>query len=102
MPGVARYIVVLSAHADVLGVGITTTAGSMVVPPSCVMSCSIVPGGEIAGISGVESGKAAPLVGGPPGTELHTVVEELPIDGAGEMYPVVVITIGVGMVPSGA
>jgi hypothetical protein len=33
MPGVARYIVVLSAHADVFGVGITV-AGSILVPPS--------------------------------------------------------------------
>jgi hypothetical protein len=37
-PGVARFIVMLSAHADVFGVGITGIAGSMLVPPSCVMS----------------------------------------------------------------
>jgi hypothetical protein len=41
------------------------------------------------------------LVGGPPGIELHTVVEELP-SGVVEMFPVVVVTIGVGMVPSAA
>jgi hypothetical protein len=51
-------------------------------------------------MSGVESGKAAPLVGGPPGTELHTVVEELPSGAVGETFPVVVTTIGVGMVPN--
>ena len=35
VPGVARFIVMLSAHADVFGVGITPVAGSMVVPASC-------------------------------------------------------------------
>jgi hypothetical protein len=59
-----------------------------------------VPGGGFAGIAGVESGKAAPLVGGPPGMELHTVVEELPSGIVGETVPVVVMTIGVGMVPN--
>ena len=48
------------------------------------------------------SGKAAPLVGGPPGMELHTVVEGLPSGAVGEMLPVVVVTIGAGMVPNGA
>jgi len=48
------------------------------------------------------SGKAAPLVGGPPGTELHTTVEELPSGAVGEMVPVVVMPIGVGMVPNAA
>lgn len=37
-PGVARLIVVPSAHADVFGVGIIATVGSMLVPPSCAMS----------------------------------------------------------------
>jgi hypothetical protein len=41
------------------------------------------------------------LVGGPPGIELHTVVEGLPSGVVGETFPVVV-TIGVGMVPNGA
>jgi hypothetical protein len=31
VPGVARFIVMLSAHADVFGVGITFVAGSMLV-----------------------------------------------------------------------
>jgi hypothetical protein len=101
-PGVPRLIVVLSAHADVFGVGITATVGSMLVPPSCATSCWIVPGGGFAGISGVESGKAAPLVGGPPGIELHTVVEKPPSGAAGEMFPIVVMPIGVGMVPNAA
>jgi hypothetical protein len=39
VPGVARFIVVLSAHAEVLGVGITAIVGSMLVPPSCAMFC---------------------------------------------------------------
>jgi hypothetical protein len=53
------------------------------------------------GISGVESGKAAPLVGGPPGVELHTVVDEVPSGDTGDMVPVVLPRIGEGMVPSG-
>jgi hypothetical protein len=39
VPGVARFIVVLSAHADVFGVGITAIVGSMLVVPSCATSC---------------------------------------------------------------
>jgi hypothetical protein len=38
VPGVARYIVVLSAHADVFGVGITVIVGSMLVPPISVIA----------------------------------------------------------------
>jgi hypothetical protein len=34
VPGVARFIVMLSAHADVFGVGITPVAGSMLVSAS--------------------------------------------------------------------
>ena len=34
MPGVARFIVTLSAHADGFGVGITAMAGSILVLPS--------------------------------------------------------------------
>jgi hypothetical protein len=60
-----------------------------------------VPGGGLLGTSGVESGKAAPLVGGPPGVELHTVVDELPSGDTGDMVPVVLPAIGVGMVPNG-
>jgi hypothetical protein len=37
--GVARFIVLLSAHADVFGAGMTATVGSMLVPPSCAISC---------------------------------------------------------------
>jgi hypothetical protein len=62
----------------------------------------MVPSGGLAGICGVDSGKAAPLVGGPPGVELHTVVDALPSGDTGEMVPVVLATIGVRMVPSGA
>src|SRR5438105_3432459 len=42
------------------------------------------------------------LVGGPPGVELHTVVDELPSGDTGDMVPVVLPRIGEGMVPSGA
>lgn len=40
------------------------------------------------------------MVGGPPGIELHTVVEELPSGAVAGMFPIVVITIGVGIVPN--
>jgi hypothetical protein len=36
VPGVARFIVMLSAQADVFGVGITAMVGSMLVLPSSV------------------------------------------------------------------
>ena len=39
VPGVARFMVVLSAHAGVFGVGITAMVGSMLVAPSCATSC---------------------------------------------------------------
>ena len=38
IPGVARFIVVPSAHADVFGVGITVIVGSMLVPPNSEMT----------------------------------------------------------------
>ena len=38
MPGAARFIVMPSAHADVFGVGTTVIVGSMLVPPSCMIS----------------------------------------------------------------
>jgi hypothetical protein len=38
MPGVARFIVMLSAQAEVFGVGITVMVGSMLVPPSSVVT----------------------------------------------------------------
>jgi hypothetical protein len=60
-----------------------------------------VPGAGLLGISGVESGKDAPLVGGPPEVELHTVVDELPSGDTDDMVPVALLTIGVGMVPNG-
>jgi len=101
IPGVARFIVMLSGHADVFGVGITVVVGSIVVAPSCAITGCIAPGGA-TGICGVESGKAAPLLGGPPGVELHIVVEELPTGDIGAVFPVVVMTMGVGIVPNGS
>ncbi len=52
MPGVAKFIVTLSAQAEVFGVGITAmvAVGSMLVSASCAMSGSIVPGAGFAGI----------------------------------------------------
>ena len=102
VPGVARFIVTLSAQADVFGVGITIIVGSMLVLTSCVIAGWMVPGGGLDGIAGVESGKAALLVGGPPGMELHTMVDELPSGVVGEAFPVLVPTTSVGMVPNGA
>ena len=66
---------------------------------SCVTSGWIAPGGGLAATSGVDSGRAAPLVGGPPGVELHTMVDAPPTGGADAMVPVVLPTIDVGMVP---
>jgi hypothetical protein len=40
------------------------------------------------------------LVGGPPGVVLHTVVDGLPSGDTGDMVPVVLPTINVGMVPN--
>jgi hypothetical protein len=54
----------------------------------------------LLGTSGVESGKAAPLVGGPPGVVLHTVVDGLPTEDTGDMVPVVLPTNGVRIVPN--
>ena len=59
-----------------------------------------MPGGGLLGTSGVESGKAAPLVGGPPGVVLHTVVDGLPSEDTGDRVPVVLPTNGVGIVPN--
>ena len=61
-----------------------------------------MPGGGLLGISGVESGKAAPLVGGPPGVELHTVVDEVPSGDTGAMVPMLLPTIGIPNVVDGA
>ncbi len=61
-----------------------------------------MPGGGLLGTAGVESGKAAPLVGGPPGIVLHTVVDELPSGVTGDVVPVVLPMIDVGIVPNGA
>jgi hypothetical protein len=101
VPGVAKFIVMLSAHADVFGVGITVVVGSRLVATSCGISGWIVPGGGLVAICCVESGKAAPFVGGPPGVELHTVVDELPSGVIDEMVPVVLPTRDVAMVPNG-
>jgi hypothetical protein len=59
-----------------------------------------VPGGGLLGTWGVESGRAAPLVGGPPGVVLHTVVDALPSGETGDTVPVVLPTNGVRMVPN--
>lgn len=39
VPGADKYVVMLSAHPDVFGVGTTPVAGSMLVPPSWATSC---------------------------------------------------------------
>jgi hypothetical protein len=41
------------------------------------------------------------LVGGPPGIELHTVIDELPNGDTGDMVPVLLPRIGMEMVPNG-
>src|ERR1700730_14496124 len=59
----------------------------------------MAPSVELRGIPGVESGKAAPLVGGPPGVELHTVIDELPSGGTGDKMPILLPMMGEEMVP---
>lgn len=97
--GLARSIDMLSAQAEEFGVGTTGVVWSRLVVTSCVTSGWIAPGVGLAGTSGVDSGRAAPLVGGPPGVELHTMVDAPPTGGADGMLPVVLPTNGVGMVP---
>jgi hypothetical protein len=99
MAGFARFIVMPSLHAAEFGAGTTVRFGSMLVPPSSVIAGRIAPAGVPIDISGVESGNAAPLVGGPPGMKLHTVFDELPSEDTGDMVPVVLPRIG--MVPNG-
>jgi hypothetical protein len=101
VPGVARFIVMLSAQADVFGVGTTAEVGSRLVVASTDTSGWIVPGGGLAGMVGVDSGNAAPLVGGPPGVELHTVLDGLPIGDTGDVVPVPLPTAEKEMVPMG-
>lgn len=91
----------LSAHADVFGVGTTPVDASRLVVASGVTFGWIVPGGGITGISDVESGRSAPLVGGPPGVELHMVFDALPTGDTDGITPVVLATMGVGIVPKG-
>jgi hypothetical protein len=43
IPGVARFIVVLSAQADVFGVGTTVIVGSRLVATSCVIQHFLMP-----------------------------------------------------------
>jgi hypothetical protein len=60
-----------------------------------------VPGGGLVAICGVESGKAAALVGGPPGIVLQTVRDEFPSEVTGATVPVLLATRGVAIAPSG-
>lgn len=99
--GLARSIVTLSAQAELFGVGATGVVWSRLLVTSGVTSDWIAPGGGLAGISGVDSGRAAPLVGGPPGVELHTAVAAPPTGDGGDVVPVVLPMIDVGMVPNG-
>jgi hypothetical protein len=101
MVGFARSIVTLWPHAVEFGVGTTARFGSMLVVASSVIADRIVPGGVSFGISAVDSGKTAPVIGGPPGSELHTTVGWLPTGGAGATVPVELTPIGVRMVPNG-
>jgi hypothetical protein len=55
----------------------------------------------LVAICGVESGKAAALVGGPPGIVLQTVLDETPSGVTGATAPVLLATRGVAIAPSG-
>jgi hypothetical protein len=101
VPGVATFIVALSAHTDVFGVGSTAMVGSMLVPPSCVIAGRNCAGRRAVRNFGSRERQSGAMVGGPPGVELHTVVDELPSGDAGDIVPVVLPTNVVGMVPNG-
>jgi hypothetical protein len=99
MPGFARLIVTASLHAAEFGVGTTARVGSMLVLPSSVISGWIVPGGGLAGISGVESGNVAPLVDVPDKLEVHALVAvELPSGAIDAMVPVALSLLDTGSV----
>src|SRR5882672_5438260 len=53
IPGVARFIVVLSAQADVFGVGATVLVGSRLVSTSCPIGRRQADIGQLVEISGV-------------------------------------------------
>ncbi|PJG55245.1 hypothetical protein CVM73_11525 [Bradyrhizobium forestalis] len=86
--GDARFIVIPSAHVDVLGLGATAAFGSMPVPPASVMTCGIVPGEGPVGTSAIKSGKDAALATAPPGVELHAVVAAVPAGAAAGTVPI--------------
>ena len=96
--GDARFIVTLSAQADVLGVGATAAFGSMPVPPESVMTCGIVPSEDAAGTSAIESGKVAALGTTPPGVELHAVVAAVPAGAAAGTVPIELVFCPIGSV----
>lgn len=86
--GDARFIVMLSAQVEVLGLGATTALGSMPVPTSPLIATGIVPGGGPACTCGIESGKLAALATAPPGVELHATVAPVPDGAAAEIVPI--------------
>ncbi|RQH14688.1 hypothetical protein EHH60_05700 [Bradyrhizobium sp. RP6] len=86
--GDARFIVMLSAQVEVLGLGATTAFGSMPVPTSPLIAAGIVPGGGPACTCGTESGKLAALATAPPGVELHATVTPVPDGAATEIVPI--------------
>jgi hypothetical protein len=86
--GDARFIVMLSAQVEVLGLGATTALGSMPVPTSPLIATGIVPGGGPACTCGIESGKLAALATNPPGVELHATVTPVPDGAAAEIVPI--------------
>jgi hypothetical protein len=103
MLGFARFIVTASLHAAEFGVGTTVRVGSMLVLPSSVISGWIVPGGGLAGISGVESGNAAPVIDAPAKVVVHApAVVELPSGVIGVMVPVALPLLDVEVVTDGA
>ncbi|UPJ66985.1 hypothetical protein IVB23_06375 [Bradyrhizobium sp. 191] len=86
--GDARFIVMLSAQVEVLGLGATTAFGSMPVPTSPLMTTGIVPGGGPACTCGIESGKLAELATTPPGVELHATDTPVPDGANAEIVPI--------------
>jgi hypothetical protein len=63
----------LSAHADVFDVDITVMVGSIPITPCCATTSCFEPSFPVE-ICGVESGKSAIPLGGPPAVEPHIFV----------------------------
>jgi hypothetical protein len=88
--GLVRSMETLSLHAAEFGVGMTLTAGLMLVSPVAAIGDRIAPDGGVDGMSGVTGGRVAALVSALPGADVHEPLgAQLPGDDAVVVVPVV-------------